>query len=136
DQNQSATGNLWVRLGAATDAAFAQTSEAAWDTVDTPLQGTSRQFFGVADTVSIPEGMRGRKVAAMLMARRASTTTASEAIVLDADDTTLWTYDMEVADMHFVFDPARQDEWVQDERFAATPSMVGFVNRASAMGFT
>ena len=58
------------------------------------------------------------------------------AIVLDADDTTLWTYDMEVADMHFVFDPARQDEWVQDERFAATPSMVGFVNRASAMGFT
>ncbi|WFR66604.1 hypothetical protein P9139_17925 [Curtobacterium flaccumfaciens] len=27
------------------------------------------------------------------------------AIVLDADDTTLWTYDMEVADMHFVFDP-------------------------------
>ncbi|WP_144713922.1 HAD family acid phosphatase [Curtobacterium pusillum] len=58
------------------------------------------------------------------------------AIVLDADDTTLWTYDMEVADMHFVFDPTRQDEWVQDERFPATPSMVGFVNRASAMGFT
>ncbi|ROR30000.1 putative acid phosphatase of HAD superfamily subfamily IIIB [Curtobacterium sp. JUb34] len=58
------------------------------------------------------------------------------AIVLDADDTTLWTYDMEVADMHFVFDPALQDEWVQDERFAATPSMVGFVNRAAAMGFT
>ncbi|SDQ71124.1 HAD superfamily, subfamily IIIB (Acid phosphatase) [Curtobacterium sp. UNCCL20] len=58
------------------------------------------------------------------------------AIVLDADDTTLWTYDMEVADMHFVFDPARQDEWVQDERFPAVPSMVGFVNRASAMGFT
>ncbi|MGG7307903.1 HAD family acid phosphatase [Curtobacterium sp. AB451] len=58
------------------------------------------------------------------------------AIVLDADDTTLWTYDMEVADMHFVFDPALQDEWVQDERFPATPSMVGFVNRAQALGFT
>jgi len=58
------------------------------------------------------------------------------AIVFDADDTTLWTYDMEVADMHFVFDPARQDEWVQDQRFPATPSMVGFVNRAQAMGFT
>ncbi len=58
------------------------------------------------------------------------------AIVLDADDTTLWTYDMEVADMHFVFDPARQDEWVQDERFPAVPSMVGFVNRAQALGFT
>ncbi|MFJ3381948.1 HAD family acid phosphatase [Curtobacterium sp. NPDC090217] len=58
------------------------------------------------------------------------------AIVLDADDTTLWTYDMEVADMHFVFDPAEQDVWVQDQRFPATPSMVGLVNTASAMGFT
>ncbi|MDM7891018.1 HAD family acid phosphatase [Curtobacterium caseinilyticum] len=58
------------------------------------------------------------------------------AIVLDTDDTTLWTYDMEVADMHFVFDPARQDEWVQDQRFPAVPSMVGFVDRAEAMGFT
>ncbi|WP_235503595.1 hypothetical protein, partial [Aeromicrobium sp. Root344] len=27
------------------------------------------------------------------------------AIVFDADDTTLWTYDMEVAGMHFTFDP-------------------------------
>ncbi|MFZ6992350.1 HAD family acid phosphatase [Curtobacterium sp. RRHDQ66] len=58
------------------------------------------------------------------------------AIVLDADDTTLWTYDMEVADMHFVFDPTEQDVWVQDQRFAAVPSMVGLVNTASAMGFT
>ena len=31
------------------------------------------------------------------------------AIVFDADDTTLWTYDMEVAEMHFNFDPALQD---------------------------
>ncbi|OIH97025.1 hypothetical protein BIU90_16225 [Curtobacterium sp. MCBA15_001] len=58
------------------------------------------------------------------------------AIVLDADDTTLWTYDMEVADMHFVFDPAEQDVWVQDQRFPATPSMVEFVDTASSMGFT
>jgi predicted secreted acid phosphatase len=58
------------------------------------------------------------------------------AIVLDADDTTLWTYDMEVADMHFVFDPARQDVWVQNEWFPATPTMVDFVNTANAMGFT
>ncbi|RNE56376.1 HAD family acid phosphatase [Cryobacterium tepidiphilum] len=57
------------------------------------------------------------------------------AIVFDADDTTLMTYDMEVADMHFTFDPAEQDVWVQDERFPATPSMVGFVNTAAAMGY-
>jgi len=62
------------------------------------------------------------------------------AIVLDADDTTLWTYDMEVGDMKFVFDPAEQDVWVQGKdpakRFPATPAMVRFVNTAEAMGFT
>jgi predicted secreted acid phosphatase len=58
------------------------------------------------------------------------------AIVFDADDTTLWTYDMEVADMHFTFNPAEQDVWVQDQRFPATPSMVSFVNAAAAMGYS
>ena len=58
------------------------------------------------------------------------------AVVLDADDTTLWTYDMEVADMKFVFNPTRQDYWVQNRLFPATPSMVSFVNKAEAMGFT
>ncbi len=58
------------------------------------------------------------------------------AIVFDADDTTLETYDMEVADMHFVFDPAEQDVWVQGQRFPATPSMVGFVDAARKIGFT
>ena len=37
-------------------------------------------------------------------------------MVFDADDTTLWTYDMEVGDMHFNFDPAQQNVWVQDEK--------------------
>ena len=57
------------------------------------------------------------------------------AIVFDADDTTLWTYDMEDAAMHFNFDVALQDEWVQDQKFPATPSMVGFVNQARKRGF-
>jgi predicted secreted acid phosphatase len=57
------------------------------------------------------------------------------AIVFDADDTTLWTYDMEVADMHFNFNPAEQDVWVQGQRFPATPGMVDFVNTAAAMGY-
>ena len=57
------------------------------------------------------------------------------AIVFDADDTTLWTYDMEDAAMHFNFDPALQDVWVQDKRFPATPSMVKFVNEARERGF-
>jgi predicted secreted acid phosphatase len=58
------------------------------------------------------------------------------AIVLDADDTTLWTYDMEVADMHFTFDPAEQDVWVQDERFPATPKMTTLTRVAQAAGCT
>ncbi|MGD3189183.1 HAD family acid phosphatase, partial [Xanthomonas citri pv. citri] len=58
------------------------------------------------------------------------------AIVLDADDTTLWTYDMEVGDMHFVFTPAEQDVWVQDERFPATPSMSSLVSVAERSGCT
>jgi predicted secreted acid phosphatase len=58
------------------------------------------------------------------------------AIVLDADDTTLWTYDMEVGDMKFVFDPVRQDHWVQNKLFPATPGMAALVNEADAMGFT
>jgi predicted secreted acid phosphatase len=58
------------------------------------------------------------------------------AIVFDADDTTLWTYQMEVGDMKFVFTPAAQAPWVDGERFPATPGMVHFVNDAQAMGFT
>ena len=56
------------------------------------------------------------------------------AIVFDADDTTLWTYDMEVADMHFNFDPARQDVWVQEQRFPATPGMVELRQHGSSDG--
>ena len=52
--------------------------------------------------------------------------------MLDADDTTLWTYDMEDRAMQFNFDPVVQDKWVQKQRFPATPSMVDFVHRREA----
>lgn len=48
-------------------------------------------------------------------------------VVLDADDTTLWTDDMEVNDMLFVVDPVRQDCWVQNKLFPATPWMPSLV---------
>ena len=57
------------------------------------------------------------------------------AIVLDADDTTLMTYDMEDNAMHFTFDPALQDVWVQGQKFPATPGMVSFVAEAQRQGF-
>jgi predicted secreted acid phosphatase len=58
------------------------------------------------------------------------------AIVLDTDDTTLWTYDMEDGAMHFNFDPTLQNTWVQEQRFPATPGMVDFVNKAVQLGYT
>ena len=58
------------------------------------------------------------------------------ALVFDADDTTLWTYQMEVGDMKFVFTPAAQAPWVNEERFPAVPGMVDFVKDAEAMGYT
>ena len=36
--------------------------------------------------------------------------------------------------MHFQFDPALQDEWVQAKRFRATPSMVALANDAAKNG--
>ncbi len=58
------------------------------------------------------------------------------ALVFDTDDTTLFTYDMEVAGMHFNFDPKLQDVYVQDQRFPATPEMVDYVNYAYRLGYT
>jgi len=46
------------------------------------------------------------------------------------------TYDMEVADMDFNFNPAEQNMWVQDQRFPATPSMVTLVTAAEKAGCT
>ena len=40
------------------------------------------------------------------------------------------------ADAIFVFDPALQDVYVQQQRFPATPGMVRFVNTARALGIT
>lgn len=58
------------------------------------------------------------------------------AVILDADDTTLWTYDMEVAAMHFSFDPVLQNVWVQDQRFPATPWMVPLEKAVRKAGCT
>ncbi len=59
------------------------------------------------------------------------------AVVFDADDTTLWTYDMEDGAMHFNFDPVVQDQqWVQPQRFPATPGMTAVVNAVAGAGCT
>jgi predicted secreted acid phosphatase len=58
------------------------------------------------------------------------------AVVFDADDTTLWTYDMEDGAMKFVFDPVLQGTWVSQHLFPATPGMPGLVKAAAAAGCT
>ena len=63
-------------------------------------------------------------------------TVTNPAIVLDTDDTTLWTYDMEDGAMHFNFDPTLQNQWVQDQKFPAVPGMADFVDKAAKLGFT
>ena len=74
----------------------------------------------ISEMGRITDGLRAQLKRTYAAAERAGT---KPAIVLDADDTTLWTYDMEVADMKFVFDPVRQDYWVQHQLFPATPTM-------------
>ena len=56
-------------------------------------------------------------------------------VVLDADDTTLWTYDMEDGAMKFNFNPTVQNnEWVQPQRFPATPGMVALAKAVDNAG--
>jgi predicted secreted acid phosphatase len=57
------------------------------------------------------------------------------AVVFDADDTTLWTYDMEDKAMHFNFDSVLQGQWVHDGLFPATPGMVDLVQKIAARGY-
>lgn len=56
------------------------------------------------------------------------------AAVFDADDTTLWTYDMEDAAMNFAFTPAKQQEWFDHNQMPATPGMVKLVKELHAAG--
>jgi predicted secreted acid phosphatase len=67
----------------------------------------------------------------------------SPAAVFDADDTTLWTYDMEDGDpqavhagMQFNFSSDLQDKWVQGKWFPATPGMPALVRAVHAAGCT
>jgi predicted secreted acid phosphatase len=76
------------------------------------------------------------KLAAARDALRAITVPAAPALVFDADDTTLWTYDMEDGEMKFVFDPVRQGAWVSGHLFQAVPGMPQLVKAAAGAGCT
>ena len=64
----------------------------------------------------------------------AITVPPAPALVFDADDTTLWNYDLEDNVMKFVFDPAKQQIWISGHLMPAVPGMVSLVKAASTAG--
>ena len=111
-----------------------------------PLRKEIRAYYnapsGIADKTSSPYITEMSAITASWEPRLASSCRRlaargqEPAIVLDADDTTLWTYDMEDGAMRFSYDPTLQDVWVQGEQFPATPAMVDFVNALDDAGCT
>jgi predicted secreted acid phosphatase len=104
------------------------------------VKATIRTYYnatdGVANKTTSPYITEmGARTSSALAQLPAVDPAAKKAVVLDADDTLLWTYDMEDAAMHFNFDPTLQNQWVQEQRFPATPSMVDFVNAVRAKGY-
>jgi hypothetical protein len=57
------------------------------------------------------------------------------ALVFDVDDTTLNTYNYEIA-TQFAYDPTSNAEYVTDERFPAVAGMTSLFNRAEHSGYT
>lgn len=97
---------------------------------------------GIADKNSSPYITDVTAIASEAADRIAAACTAAvsagkkPAAVFDADDTTLWTYDMEDGSMHFNFTPAKQQAWFDANRMPATPGMVDLVKKVSAAGCT
>lgn len=95
---------------------------------------------GIADKTSSPyisdvtaiTAAKAPEIAAACSAALASGT--KPAAVFDADDTTLWTYDMEDGSMHFNFTPAKQQAWFDANEMPATPGMVELVKTLHAAG--
>ena len=107
------------------------------DSVKSTIRTYYKATAGIADKQSSPYiSEMGSSRPSSLASLPTVAPSAKKAVVFDADDTTLWTYDMEDGAMHFNFDPVLQNQWVQDERFPATPGMVDFVAAVAAKGYT
>jgi predicted secreted acid phosphatase len=106
------------------------------------VKSTIRAYYnatsaGIANKTTSPYITEIEQIEAAALAKLPKVKpSAKKAIVFDSDDTTLWTYDMEDGAMHFNFNPALQDVWVQNKLFPATPGMVDFVDAVVAKGYT
>jgi predicted secreted acid phosphatase len=106
------------------------------------VKSTIRKYYnassaGIADKTSSPYITELQGIQQAILSQLPDPAPAPDlAVVLDADDTTLWTYDMEDGAMHFNFDPKVQnDEWVIPGRFPATPGMVDLVAEIADRGY-
>ena len=106
------------------------------------VKATIRAYYGatsagVADTTSSPYISEVTALRDEVLAELPDPAPAPDlAVVLDVDDTLLWTYDMVDAAMHFHVDPeVRDEEWVQPGRFPATPGMVDLVTEVRERGY-
>jgi predicted secreted acid phosphatase len=105
------------------------------------VKATIRKYYnassaGIANPDSSPYITEMKSIEAKALASLPTVDPAAKkAIVFDADDTTLWTYDMEDNLMHFNFDPGLQATWVFNKLFPATPGMKDFVNAVAAKGY-
>ncbi|GAA2136284.1 hypothetical protein GCM10009844_02390 [Nocardioides koreensis] len=105
------------------------------------VKSTIRTYYGadskgIASKTDSPYITEMKAMEANILSQMPDAPAPNLAVVFDADDTTLWTYDMEDGAMHFNFDPKLQnDEWVMKEAFPATPGMVDFVDAVEAKGY-
>jgi predicted secreted acid phosphatase len=105
------------------------------------VKATIRKYYnassaGIADKTASPYITEVEGIEQAILDQLPDEAGPNEAIVFDADDTTLWTYDMEDGAMHFNFDPQVQnDEWVIPGKFPATPGMVDFVAEVLDRGY-
>jgi predicted secreted acid phosphatase len=104
------------------------------------VKSTIRTYYnatnGIADKDSSPYITEMKAMEADILSKMPDAPLPNLAVVFDADDTTLWTYDMEDGAMHFNFDPKVQnDDWVVPGKFPATPGMVDFVKAVEDKGY-
>ncbi len=104
------------------------------------VKSTIRTYYnatsGIADKDSSPYITEMKAMEADMLSQMPDAPLPNLAVVFDADDTTLWTYDMEDGAMHFNFDPKVQnDDWVVPGKFPATPGMVDFVKAVEDKGY-
>jgi len=121
--------------GAAAHGANIPNIDSVKSTIRAYYGATDAAHPGIANKTDSPYITEMNAIEANILAHMPAAPTANLAVVFDADDTTLWTYDMEDGAMKFNFNLALQGQWVHDQLFPATPGMVAFAKAVQAKGY-